>query len=169
MASDARPTPLALLLTTASVEETEAFGARLGALLRSGDVVLLEGELGAGKTALTRGVARGAGSTELVNSPTFVLVNEYDGPLPLFHADLYRLDGAEQVAELELGEYAHDGALIVEWPERAEGGALPAEHLLLLLEHGGGDLRRITVRARGVRAAALLTALRLSAVGDAHG
>ena len=153
-------------LQTESVEETEAFGARLGALLRPGDVVLLAGELGAGKTALTRGIARGAGSTDLVHSPTFVLLNEYDGPLSLYHADLYRLHDLNEVEALDLGEYTRAGVLIVEWPERGDG-VLPADHLLVTLAHAGGDRRCIDIVARGARASALLAAL-LAPVADAH-
>jgi tRNA threonylcarbamoyladenosine biosynthesis protein TsaE len=164
MTNEARPITDLLLLVADSVEETEAFGERLGALLRPGDVVLLRGELGAGKTAMTRGIARGAGSPDLVHSPTFVLLNEYGGPLPLFHADLYRLEDREEVAALELEEYTRDGALIVEWPERGED-VLPAEHLLLQIEHVAGDTRRIVGEARGPRAADLLAALSAATAG----
>lgn len=153
---------------TNSVDETEALGARLGALLRAGDVVLLQGELGAGKTAFTRGVARGAGSVELVNSPTFMLVNEYDGPLRLYHADLYRLDDADSVAELELDQYAREGALIVEWPERGFE-VLPRERLLVHIAYAGEERRRLTFSASGARADALLAQLRVGADGDACG
>jgi tRNA threonylcarbamoyladenosine biosynthesis protein TsaE len=165
MSSDRTATAANLALTTAAVNETERLGARLGALLRAGDVVLLQGELGAGKTAFTRGLARGAGSGDLVTSPTFVLVNEYDGPLRLYHADLYRLDDPDSVADLELADYAREGVLIVEWPERGED-ALPAEHLLVELEYAGEDHRRLTFSASGLRATALLKALR---AGDGCG
>ena len=162
MANDLQPADTDLLLITRSVEQTEMLGERLGALLQPGDVVLLQGELGAGKTAFARGVARGAGSSDLVHSPTFVLLNEYSGPLPLYHADLYRLEEPDEVLALELSEYTRAGALIVEWPERGDE-ALPVEHLLLQLEHLGGDARRVTGEAHGARARALLAALRATA------
>lgn len=151
-----------LSLTSSSPEETDALGARLGALLRPGDALLLQGPLGAGKTALTRGIARGAGSPDLVNSPTFVLVNEYEGPVKLYHADLYRLESPDDVLALELDNYARDGALIVEWPERGDG-ALPEERLLVRIEHAGGDRRAIAISAAGARAAELLVALQPAA------
>lgn len=151
-----------LVLATTSPEETDALGARLGARLRPGDVVLLRGPLGAGKTALTRGVARGAGSSDLVNSPTFVLVNEYEGPLKLYHVDLYRLDDPNEVLALELDGYALDGALVVEWPERGDG-VLPDEHLLVRIEHAGGDRRDIVISAAGQRPNELLDALQPTA------
>jgi tRNA threonylcarbamoyladenosine biosynthesis protein TsaE len=159
MSCDHTATAIAFEAVTGTVEETERLGARLGALLRAGDVVLLRGELGAGKTAFTRGLARGVGSDDLVTSPTFVLVNEYDGPLRLYHADLYRLDDPDSVADLELGDYARDGVLIVEWPERGED-TLPAEHLLVELAYAGENHRRLTFSASGIRASTLLAAFR---------
>jgi tRNA threonylcarbamoyl adenosine modification protein YjeE len=101
------------------LDQTEALGRRLGAALRPGDIVLLEGPLGAGKTALVRAIAAGLGSSDDVVSPTFVLVRHYRGRLPLVHADLYRLEGAADVAQLGLLELAEDGVLAVEWADRA--------------------------------------------------
>jgi tRNA threonylcarbamoyladenosine biosynthesis protein TsaE len=155
-------------IVTGSVEETEALGARLGALLRAGDVVLLQGELGAGKTAFTRGIARGAGSPDLVNSPSFVIINEYEAPARLYHADLYRLTSPDEIAALDLPGYTRDGVLIVEWPERGPE-LLPAEHLLVRLEDIGGDRRRITFVPRGPRAHELAAALRTALAGMTHG
>jgi len=108
-----------------SAEETEAFGERLAARLRPGDVIAFTGALGMGKTALTRGLARGLGCRGRVTSPTFTLVNEYDGALPLFHFDLYRLSGADELFDIGWDDYlARDGVCAVEWSERARG-ALP--------------------------------------------
>ncbi|MGI8609227.1 MAG: tRNA (adenosine(37)-N6)-threonylcarbamoyltransferase complex ATPase subunit type 1 TsaE [Candidatus Dormibacteria bacterium] len=94
-------------------------GRRLGSAARAGDVVLLEGRLGAGKTALVRGIAEGLGSTDEVLSPTFVLVRHYRGRLALVHADLYRLEDPRDVDRLGLLELADEGVLVVEWPERS--------------------------------------------------
>ncbi|HLZ69815.1 MAG TPA: tRNA (adenosine(37)-N6)-threonylcarbamoyltransferase complex ATPase subunit type 1 TsaE [Dehalococcoidia bacterium] len=152
-----------LFFRTTSVEQTRALGERIGALLEPGDVVLLQGPLGAGKTAMTQGVGRGAGSSDLVNSPTFVLINEYRGRVKLYHVDLYRLEATEEIAQLDLPGYTDDGALIVEWPERG-AGLLPDEHLHVAIEHDGSDARTLTLTAFGERSARLLRALSAEAV-----
>ena len=115
---------------------TRAFGGRLAALLHPGDVVALEGDLGAGKTELARSVIRAlAGEPIPVPSPTFTLLQVYELPgLTVTHADLYRLADPGEVAELGLEEAWTDGVLLVEWPERA-GGLLPAERLTVTLRH----------------------------------
>jgi tRNA threonylcarbamoyladenosine biosynthesis protein TsaE len=159
-----------LYLRTDSVDETRALGARIGELLQPGDVVLLQGPLGAGKTAMAQGIGRGAGSGDLVNSPTFVLINEYRGRVKLYHVDLYRLEDPEEILQLDLPGYTTDGVLIVEWPERG-AGLLPGEHLHVAIEReedAGPDTRRITLTAFGERPAALLRALSETPVG-AHG
>ncbi len=99
--------------------ETRRIGARLGRLLEPGDVLLLQGELGSGKTVLAQGIGQGLAVQEPVKSSSYVLLNEYHGRLTLYHADLYRLDDPAQVAELALEEVAAPGVLAVEWPERA--------------------------------------------------
>jgi tRNA threonylcarbamoyladenosine biosynthesis protein TsaE len=137
-------------LHTEGAEETRAVGEALGRLLEEGDVVLLQGELGAGKTTLTQGLARGAGATEVVNSPTFILVNEYRGRIKVYHADLYRLDDPDDVLALDLPGATLDGALVVEWPERGEG-LLPAEHLLVRIEHISPEQRRLLLEGQGRR------------------
>jgi tRNA threonylcarbamoyladenosine biosynthesis protein TsaE len=147
-----------LTLRSEDPDTTRQIGAALGRLAEPGDVVLLQGELGAGKTTFTQGLAVGAGSDELVNSPTFVLVNEYHGRVTVYHADLYRLDEADDVAALDLGSASLDGVLVVEWPERGHG-LLPAEHLLVQIEHAGPEARTLTFVPRGARAAALVRAL----------
>ena len=148
----------ALTLRTAGAEETRAAGAALGGLLEEGDVVLLQGELGAGKTTFTQGLARGAGSDELVNSPTFILVNEYRGRIKIYHADLYRLEDPEDVLALDLPGATLDGALVVEWPERGDG-LLPAEHLLVQLLHVSPEERDLRFEPHGRRAQALVREL----------
>ena len=144
---------------TASAEETEAVGRRLGAALRRGDLLLLEGELGAGKTTLTQGVAQGAQAEGYVHSPTFVLAHRYDGRLPLFHLDLYRTDGGLEVHDLGIEEMLEAGAVVVEWADRAPE-IFPAERLELRLRFGAApDERRIEAAAHGERASALARSL----------
>jgi len=100
------------------VAETEALGERLGAVLQPGTVLAYTGDLGAGKTACTRGLARGLGVTERVTSPTFTIVNEYEGRLPLFHFDMYRLGGEEELFDIGWEDYlARGGVCAVEWSE----------------------------------------------------
>lgn len=134
---------------------TERLGERLGAALRPGDVVALWGELGTGKTVLARGIARGLDVTGPVSSPTFALVNEYEGPLPMYHVDFYRLD-PEQLESVGWEEYlGYGGVVVIEWPDRA-AGTLPAERLDLELEHIGATKRRIRLLPRGERARELV-------------
>jgi len=128
-------------VVTNSPAETEAEGERLGGLLRQGDLLLLKGDLGAGKTTFVRGVARGAGSSAHVASPTFQLVRVYPGRLQLAHVDLYRVEAGGQLADLGLDELLDQGAVVVEWGDRLEA----AEATLLSIEHLGGDRRRLRV------------------------
>lgn len=118
-----------LRLTCDDAEATRAVGAAVGRHAPAGTVVLLQGDLGAGKTVFAQGVGRGLESPTTVNSPTFVLMNEHlGGRLPMRHADLYRLDDLDLIAELGLDQAALGGVLLVEWPERGEG-VLPEDHL----------------------------------------
>lgn len=126
---------------------TDRFGRRLAAHLVPGDVVLLSGDLGAGKTALARGILAGLGHAGEVPSPTFTLVQSYEVPgvrLPVWHVDLYRLEDPDEVEELGLDEILADGALIIEWPERA--GERWPEALHLTLSGTGETSRRLTAR-----------------------
>jgi tRNA threonylcarbamoyladenosine biosynthesis protein TsaE len=129
-------------------------GARLAPVLGPGDVLALSGDLGAGKTTLTQGLAAGLGVEGDVLSPTFALMSEYrGGRIPLLHVDAYRLSGAEQADHLGLDEYLDNGwTLVVEWPENIEG-ALPPDRLAIHLEHAG-DARIATVSANGPRSVA---------------
>ncbi len=113
-------------LVTRSTEETEAAGARLARSLRAGDLLLLAGPLGAGKTAFVRGLARGLGSAADVMSPTFQLVRVYPGRVQLAHADLYRLESAPELAELGFDELLDEGVLAVEWGDRLPGAPAAA-------------------------------------------
>ena len=137
-------------LESNSPAETKRLGERLAHLLRSGDVLLLQGMLGAGKTCFTQGVGRGLGVKEAVKSSSFVLVNEYEGRLHVHHADLFRLSGPEEVADLYLEENAAAGVLIVEWPEVALT-ALPEEHLMLRFELVDDRRRTIHLEPHGAR------------------
>jgi tRNA threonylcarbamoyladenosine biosynthesis protein TsaE len=133
-------------VVTRSAEETEQVAAELGATFRGGEVVLLSGELGAGKTAFVRGLARGVGSDPAeVASPTFVLLTRYPGTLTLHHADLYRLAGTGDEGELGLEELPGTrGVLAVEWAERLREVPWPRVWRVTL-EHGGADERRISL------------------------
>ena len=144
---------------TTSAAETEGVGRRVGAALRRGDLLLLEGELGAGKTTLTQGIAQGAQVVGYVHSPTFVLAHRYDGRLPLFHLDLYRTDGGLEVHDLGVEEMLEAGAVVVEWADRAPD-IFPTERLELRLRFGSApEERHIAAEARGERAAALARCL----------
>ena len=120
-------------IATSSPEETLAFGERLGASFKNElYVVTLQGELGAGKTLLTKGIAKGLGVLDwyYLNSPTFTLINEYQGRLPLYHFDLYRLGDIDELFELGFNDYlAAPGVLVIEWPEKASS-LLPSENII---------------------------------------
>jgi tRNA threonylcarbamoyladenosine biosynthesis protein TsaE len=127
---------------------TEAFGARLAELLRPGDVVALFGDLGAGKTTLSRGILHGLGFPGEVASPTFPIVQTYDPPdvrLPLWHVDLYRIEDPEELDELALDEARGAGALLIEWPERL-GSLLWPDSLRLTLSIAGPGERALTAQ-----------------------
>lgn len=148
-----------------SPAETRRLGRRLARLLRPGDVVLLQGELGAGKTCFAQGIGSGLRVKEPVKSSSFVLVNEYSGRLHVYHADLFRLEDPLEVFELGLEENAADGLLLVEWPDRAPQ-EMPPEHLIVRFESTGSTSRRITYEARGYRYEQLLSELMQS--GEAN-
>ncbi len=137
----------AVTVVTSSPDETRALGAALATVGEPGDLVCLWGELGAGKTVVAKGFGAGLGVTATINSPTFVLMSEYTGRLPLFHLDLYRLaDTADALAGGLIDERQSAGIALVEWPDRM-GDALPAERLDVLIEGLGDDRRQIRVRA----------------------
>src|SRR5215470_577446 len=132
---------------------TEAFGRRLGELLFPGAVVALVGQLGAGKTHLTRAVAEGLGvrNPAAVNSPTFVLIQEYPARLPIYHFDAYRLSGPREFAELGVDEYFRgDGVCLVEWADKVES-TLPVDHLRIEIEIVDANRRRFTLTTNGKR------------------
>ena len=132
-----------------SVAETEDLGARLAAVLSPGAVVAYTGGLGMGKTAFTRGLARGLGCRGRVTSPTFTIVNEYDGPTPLFHFDMYRLPDADALFDIGWEDYlARGGVCAVEWSEQVSG-AVPEDAVLVDIARGEGENDRIITIAGG--------------------
>ncbi len=132
-------------ITTHSEDETAAVGRELAATLSAGDVLLLYGDLGAGKTAFVRGLAEGLGvERDEVSSPTFTLIQEYrGGRLPLFHVDLYRIEDPREFDELGLDEIAEDGVLAIEWAEKLAARLQPSRYVSVHIEHGDGDTRTI--------------------------
>ena len=145
-------------LESSGPEETRRLGQALGRAAEAGDVILLSGELGAGKTVFVQGMARGLDFQGPVSSKSFVLLGEYAGRITPYHADLYRLESPAEVQELALEEISGDGVLVVEWPERGDV-VLPEKRLTLRFEVTGPETRRITAEATGVRAEALAEAL----------
>lgn len=131
-----------MLLRTGDVDDTRALGVALGGLLGPGDVVLLAGELGTGKTALAQGIGRGLGVDEPVVSPSFMIVREYEGRVPLVHVDVYRLDYFQELHDLGFEEVLDpDRVTIVEWGDRV-APMLPGERLEVRLRFGGSDTER---------------------------
>jgi len=145
---------------TTSAAETVALGERLGRVAEPGDLVCLWGDLGAGKTQVAKGVARGLDIEDTVNSPTFILMNEYAGRLPLFHVDLYRLaDAADALAGGVVDDRQIDGVTVVEWPDRM-GDVLPAGRLDVRIAGSGDEEREIEVVATDPRFDRLVEAAR---------
>ncbi|MBH0176189.1 MULTISPECIES: tRNA (adenosine(37)-N6)-threonylcarbamoyltransferase complex ATPase subunit type 1 TsaE [Fictibacillus] len=134
---------------TKSAEETMSFAEKLGSLLQKGDVLTLAGDLGAGKTTFTKGLAKGLGVTRTVNSPTFTIIKEYSGRLPLYHMDVYRLEDSDE--DLGFDEYfSGEGVCVVEWAVFIED-YLPEERLELVISHKGDDEREIQLKPIGSR------------------
>lgn len=141
------------VINTSSPEETARVGKSLGAILRAGDVICLNGDLGAGKTCFAQGVACGLEVDGPVTSPTFTLINEYQGRLPLYHMDVYRLADSLEMEDLGYEEYFYgDGVTLVEWAERVKE-LLPEERLDITINRcpEGEDLREITTAPRDER------------------
>lgn len=136
-------------LISTQPEKTREFAMKLAKLLRPGDVIALEGDLGAGKTTFTKGLAEGMQITKTVNSPTFTIIKEYKGILPLYHMDVYRLEGTDE--DLGFEEYFEgNGVTVVEWAHIIEE-QLPAERLTVYLKHSGNDERTLILNPQGKR------------------
>ncbi len=139
-----------------SEAQTEAIGRTIGAVVQAGDALFLHGEMGAGKTCLTRGIALGAECEVSARSPTFIILAEYPGRVRIFHCDLYRITGASEVYELALDETLDRGALVVEWPGNADG-ELPEDGLEIRFASGpSAEHRQLSMSANGPRSEDLL-------------
>jgi len=140
-----------LELISHSPEQTQKFGVRMGELALPGDVFLLVGDLGTGKTCLTQGIAWGLNIKEYALSPSFVVVRELHGRLPLYHIDLFRLDHIEEIVELGLDDYLYGkGVCVVEWAEKGMS-VLPVEHLLVQIDYLSDTERSFQLRPRAKR------------------
>jgi tRNA threonylcarbamoyladenosine biosynthesis protein TsaE len=151
----------ALTLTAATAADTQAIAERLGRLLSAGDVLALIGPLGAGKTTFAQGLARGLDvpPERHVASPTFALVNEHPGRVPLVHADLYRIEHARELAELGLVDAFDRAAVVIEWLDRFPDAA-PPDRLEITIAFAEGDARTLTFTPRGPRASEVADLLR---------
>lgn len=130
-------------ITSNSPEDTVGIGRELGKLMKPGTVVCLEGDLGAGKTHFAKGVALGLGVEDHVTSPTFTLINEYEGRLPFYHVDAYRLEDEDEAYELGIEEYLYgSGITLIEWPDRI-GSLLPTERLIVTINRGETEESRV--------------------------
>jgi tRNA threonylcarbamoyladenosine biosynthesis protein TsaE len=149
---------MSLHLVSPTTGDTQALGEQLGRLLDAGDVVCLYGELGSGKTVLSQGIAKGLGVSHerAVRSPSFVLIHRYQGRVPVYHADLYRLDGPMDVADIGLRELlGGDGVAVIEWADKLDA-LLPSERLDITLAHQTEEVRLIAISPWGARYCQLL-------------
>ena len=153
--------PVGFEAVSGSVEETQACGERVGRLLRPGDVVALYGALGSGKTTLIQGIAQGLRrDPEAIKSPTFVLMREYPGEVPLIHIDGYRLEDTRAVSWLDLDlMFSPRKVTVIEWAERFVG-CLPADYLEIRLAHKTTNQRSMTIIQHGARSAEMVAALK---------
>ena len=156
-------------IITHSARETFEVGMRLGSLLAPGDTVCLEGDLGSGKTCLTQGIGRGMGVTDVITSPTFVLINEYASGRPgawLYHVDLYRIERQDDLVSLGLEDYIYgNGITVIEWAERARDD-MPPERLWVKLTYLDADSRLLHFEAAGAHYQEIVAALRDAQAGD---
>lgn len=151
-----------LKLTSHNPEQTQLLGSYLGELAQKADVFLVIGELGTGKTCLVQGIARGLGVKEYAFSPSFVILREYHGRLPLYHIDFYRLDHIEEIADLGLEEYFYgDGVCVVEWAEKGFQ-LVPQDNLLITMRYIGASQtgRSICLKPQGDRYCELIEQLK---------
>ncbi|WP_096201977.1 tRNA (adenosine(37)-N6)-threonylcarbamoyltransferase complex ATPase subunit type 1 TsaE [Bacillus sp. FJAT-45350] len=138
-----------LQIESHSPEETMALATKIAGLLEPNDVITLEGDLGAGKTSFTKGLAKGLGVKRVVNSPTFTIIKEYKGRMPLYHMDVYRLEDSDE--DLGFDEYFEgEGVTVIEWPSMIQD-QLPKERLMIEISHQGEENRIITIEPVGSR------------------
>jgi tRNA threonylcarbamoyladenosine biosynthesis protein TsaE len=158
--------PHTLEFNSRGPEQTRRLGVRLGALLQTGDLVCLSGDLGAGKTTLVQGIAHGWGTLDNVSSPTFVLVNEYRRPDRhcLFHLDAYRMANWMEAEDLDLDRMIESGPIVIEWPERIQE-VLPQQRLWVNLRWVADEQRAMTFLGHGERYEALLSEFRKRVFG----
>jgi len=149
---------MSLQVVSQSTVDTQMLGEQVGRLLDAGDLVCLYGDLGSGKTVLTKGIARGLGVAyeRAVRSPSFVLMQRYQGRVPIYHADLYRLDRLTDIADIGLREFlGGEGVAVIEWANKLEAW-LPAERLEISIAHQTEETRLITITPQGARYRQLL-------------
>ncbi|MBM7624046.1 tRNA (adenosine(37)-N6)-threonylcarbamoyltransferase complex ATPase subunit type 1 TsaE [Sporohalobacter salinus] len=148
-----------LKLTTENPEETIRFGIEIGELLNSGDIICLQGNLGAGKTCLAKGLLKGLDVEEEVTSPTYTLVNEYEGRLPAYHIDLYRISDHRELYDIGFEEYLYgEGVTIIEWPDKA-GPLMPDSYLNITIK-SQGNKRLIKVIPQANKYISLVTEMK---------
>jgi tRNA threonylcarbamoyladenosine biosynthesis protein TsaE len=162
-----------LQVASQSAVDTQTLGEQLGHLLDAGDIVCLYGELGSGKTVLAKGIAKGLGVAHerVVRSPSFVLIHRYEGRVPVYHADLYRLDGPMDIDDIGLRDFlGGDGVAVIEWADKL-AASLPSERLDVSLIHRTEETRLITVNPQGARYSKLFERWQSqrAACGDACG
>lgn len=150
------------MVSTYSEYETEKIGKQFAQYLWAGSIILLSGDLGVGKTAFARGLARGLGIEEPITSPTYTLIHEYTGRLPLYHFDVYRLNNVEEMGDIGYEEYFYgDGVTVIEWPQRI-CEILPEAYLTVeILKAEQDNVRNILFQSKGFKYAALLKELNL--------
>jgi tRNA threonylcarbamoyladenosine biosynthesis protein TsaE len=149
-----------LKLVTHNAEETQKFGTAIGKLAEPGDIYLLVGDLGAGKTCLTQGIAYGLDIHEYTLSPSFVIMRELHGRLPLYHMDFYRLDNVAEISDLGLDDYLFgEGVCVIEWANKGLT-VLPEDHLLIGIDYISDNERSFVVEPRGERYIQMLTQLK---------
>lgn len=146
-----------------SLKDTEKFGERLGEVLKKGDIVCLNGDLGAGKTTLTKSIGLGLGVKDYITSPTFALINEYRGRIPVYHFDVYRLENIDELDDLGFDEYFFgEGVCIIEWAEKIET-MIPQDRIVLDIKRGQDESKRIiSLRGQGSRFKEVLKEMNLS-------
>ena len=148
------------IIISSSTEQTQELGAKLGRLSQPRDVILLVGNLGAGKTCLTQGIATGLAIDEYAVSPSFTIMRQYRGVLPLYHFDFYRLDSVDDIYDLGMDDYLYgDGLCVIEWAEKGME-LMPDERLLIEMEYVSENERRLTIQANGERYIRMLNELK---------